>query len=364
VVRATDDSKKKGPETVSRTAEEPGQTLNVDLCFVPAEHEAEIKLPAVSGSSGRLVVEKVAGPTTEAADYPGQVFADETLSYTEAMLEFARRSKAKMADTSNELEQTDGDKTDLRAKKRVLHREQAVLRLKRSQLRECRRQQDQAWQQLKAQRREQHLVRKRQQLAGHKLPWGSKKAQDELWCQLRQQRQAQVQQRKQEDQVWRQQRQILCQQAAQLPLVTTWIAILVITDNCTRQCLGLPLFVAGPHVTAEMVVEALQSLLPPELLFLISDRGTHFTADIFKELSRNAEFIHVLIARHRPQSNGIAERFVRSLKEWLKDKSWHSDQQLDLLLAQFLADYNDRPHQGLPIPGLSPNEFANRIWLF
>jgi len=341
VARATDNSQKRGPETVSRTAEEPGQTLNVDLCFVPTEHEVEVKLPAVSGSSGRLVVEKIPAATTE-ADYPGCVFADETLSYTEAMLEFVRRSEAKMAATSNEMEPTDSDKADLRAKKRALHREQ-----------------DQAWQQLKAQWREQQ-----QQQAGHKLPWGSKKAQDELWRQLRQQRQAQIQQRKQEDQLWRQQRQALRQLAAQLPLVTSWIAILVITDNCTRQCLGLPLFVAGPHVTAEMVVEALQSLLPPELLFLISDRGTHFTADVFKELSRDAEFIHVLIARHRPQSNGIAERFVRSLKEWLKNKSWQSDQQLELLLVQFLADYNDRPHQGLPIPGLSPNEFANRNWLF
>ena len=42
-------------EPVSRTAEVPGQSLNVDICFVPAEHEDEAKLPAVSGSSGRLV---------------------------------------------------------------------------------------------------------------------------------------------------------------------------------------------------------------------------------------------------------------------------------------------------------------------
>ncbi len=28
-----------------------------------------------------------------------------------------------------------------------------------------------------------------------------------------------------------------------------------------------------------------------------------------------------------------------------------------------LAEYNDRPHQGLAIPGLSPNKFAARIWL-
>jgi len=356
-------SQKKGPETVSRTADQPGQTLNVDLCFVPNEHDSELKLPAVSGSSGRLVVERVADQQTE-NEYPGQVFGDESLSYSEAMVEFVRRSEAKMESAPPDREQSDHDEADLKTQKQKLRREEAALRLKRGQLRACRSQQDQAWRQLKKQRREQQAVRQTQRQEGHKAAWGSKKAQDTLWRQLRLQRQAQIQQRHQEDQLWRQQRQTLREQLAHLPVVTSWIAILVITDNCTRQCLSLPLFIAGSHVTADMVAEALQTLLPPDLQFLISDRGIHFTADIFKELKRQAQFIHVLIARHRPQSNGIAERFVRTLKEWLKDKAWHSALQLQLLLAQFLEDYNNRPHQGLPIPDLSPNEFANRIWLF
>jgi hypothetical protein len=168
---------------------------------------------------------------------------------------------------------------------------------------------------------------------------------------------------KQEVVEWRQKRNLIREQLSLLPIVTAWIAILVITDNCTRQCLGLPLFVVGSKVTAEMVVEALWVLLPPELQFLISDRGTHFTAKVFQELARSEEFIHILIARHRPQSNGIAERFVRTLKEWLRDKTWANDEELATLIEHFIAEYNDRPHQGLPIPGLSPNEFANRIWL-
>lgn len=125
----------------------------------------------------------------------------------------------------------------------------------------------------------------------------------------------------------------------------------------------MPLFLAGSHVTAEMVVAALRVLLPVDLQFLISDRGTHFAADVFQQFAQEVEFVHVVIARHRPQSNGIAERFVRTLKEWLADKAWQSNQELLEFLLLFVLEYNDRPHQGLPIPGLSPNEYAKRIWL-
>ena len=89
----------------------------------------------------------------------------------------------------------------------------------------------------------------------------------------------------------------------------------------------------------------------------------HFTAAVFATLAEDETFVHVVIARHRPQSNGIAERFVRTLKAWLRDKDWQDEQALADLLGDFLREYNDRPHQGLPIPGLSPNEFAARIGL-
>jgi transposase InsO family protein len=139
--------------------------------------------------------------------------------------------------------------------------------------------------------------------------------------------------------------------------------MLGLTDNCTRQRPGLPLCVAGSEVTAEEVVAALRALLPAELQFLISDRGTHFTAHQFAQFAQEEDFVHVLIARHRPEANGIAERFVRTLKSWLAERAWDGVEGLGPLLAQFAAEYNDRPHQGLGIPGLSPNEFAARFWL-
>lgn len=349
--------KKKSYEPVSRTADLPGQTLNVDLCFVPADHQVQQKLPAVSGSSGRLVVV----PEREGAaepDHPGRIFAAAELAYETAMLEFVARQQAEASASQDQVEPVAAQELDLKTQKRRLRQKQANLTSQRRQIREQRRQEDQAWQQLKAARQQ---ATPRQ--AGQRAAWGSRKTQTQQWQQVRQQRRQQLEQRQQEDEHWRRQRQQLRQQAAELPLVTCWIAILVITDNCTRQCLGLPLFSAGSHLTAEMVVEALQYLLPPELQFLISDRGTHFTASVFRQLAQAQDFIHVLIARHRPQSNGIAERFVRTLKEWLARKSWSSIAELEHLIAEFIAQYNDRPHQGLPLPGLSPNEFAKRIWL-
>lgn len=84
--------KKSSFDPVSRTADEPGQTLNVDLCFVPVSHLVDVKLPAVSGSSGHLVVERLKKPGQE-PDYPSKIFADTELNYAEAIQAFMKASR-------------------------------------------------------------------------------------------------------------------------------------------------------------------------------------------------------------------------------------------------------------------------------
>jgi len=335
----------------------------VDLCFVPATHEVADKIPAVSGSSGRLKVQR-SEIEKEAREWPGRVFENSELSYEEAMLEFVAASREQEKQPQKENNETEqAGSGSLKAQKRALKREEVQLRTERQQVREKRKLEDAAWREARAVRKVERQTDQALSKEQRRQQRQARRTRDEAWRSLREQRRVTLEQRKCEDLQWREKRRSLRERISQLPVITAWIAILVIVDNCTRQCLGLPLFVAGANVTSEMIVEALRTLLPPELLFLISDRGTHFKAKAFKTLMHSEEFIHVLIARHRPESNGIAERFVRTLKEWLEDISWQNDHELALLLHQFLDEYNNRPHQGLAIPGLSPNEFSNRIWL-
>ena len=321
---------------------------------MPVSHEAEDKLPAVSCSSGKLVVEKPRGEDFE-RQYPGRVFEQEGLSYEEAMKGFISSSEAKSSSSSNIFLSPDAlEQEALTAQKKALNLEEVQLRNERREVRKQREEEDRVWNNLRAQRKDEKANQKGVSSA-------QKNAQDEYWKQVKKQRQEQKKRRNEEKKAWRRKRRDFKERKSQLPIITAWIAILVIIDNCTRQCMGLPLFIEGSSITAALIVEALQGLLPDQLQFVITDRGPQFRADVFKEFLGTQGVNLVLIAKHRPQSNGIAERFVRTIKEWLKDKTWENIQELKKLIEIFIIEYNDRPHQGLPIAGLSPNEFAHRL---
>ena len=92
---------KRSHEVVVRTAEQPGQAVNIDLCFVPEEHVAQEKLPAVSGSSGHLVVERLHS-SSEEAHWSGQVFAEPDLDYGEAMHQYAQATRDRLVPRQSE----------------------------------------------------------------------------------------------------------------------------------------------------------------------------------------------------------------------------------------------------------------------
>ena len=280
------------------------------------------------------------------------------MSYAEQMSRYGQQRTLKRSQRRRRASQS--------AEQLQLRIEQESLRNQRRQQRLARHQADEKWRLTKqAWRSYQQSWRKVSRKEKHRQRAENEAVQAQ-WRQQKAARRAELAQRQVEDEKWRYSRaQLQARQTDLTPPTPShhkWLAILVIVDNCTRRCLALPLFTAGAHVTSQMVVLALQSLLPAELQFLISDNGPQFKAELFAELAHAANFIHIRISPGRPCTNGIAERFVQTLKSWLAAQSWSNPAQMEALLAEFIAFYNDRPHQAKHLNGLSPNEYARRLF--
>jgi transposase InsO family protein len=305
-----------------------------------------------------LVVSRVKG-SEEERTWPGRIFEREDLSYPEAMDHFiaARRAKEALAPADAVGAQAPGDR---KAQRQALRSASWRLQLAREEERERRRLSDRAWKVLEEEQRAALPAR-----AAPERPRGlpTRARLDRGWRAHWAQRHQELARRREADAGWRRERGQIRQEAHALgaEVVSAWIAVLVLVDNCTRRSRGLPLFAVGAHVTAELVAEALAALLPKRLAYLIADRGAHFTAAVIKDLEKGRGFVRVPLARHRPRSNGIAERFIETLKAWLADKEWQAAEELAVLLVEFRDYYNDRPHQGSELAGLSPNQYAARL---
>jgi len=343
-------------------APQPDQTYNLDLCVVPWTHAAAQDLPAVSvyaAAAGVTPPDPAAPPPP--STWPGQIFADPELSYPAQMQGYAAQRTAKRA--------AKGPRQHQRRHKQAARAEwnarQDELRLQRRRVRLTRQAEEAAWREVRQAHRAAEQTRRGLSQAERKARKAERLAEQARWRQLKAARRDQHNQRESEDATWRQARQDLREQRALLDatvaLVTVWVAILVVVDNCTRRCVQVPLFTVGAHVTAAMVVAALRAACPPELQFLITDNGAQFIAQAFAEFVQETGFVHARIAPYHARTNGIAERFVRTLKEWLETHTWNSPEELETLLAEFLVWYNDRPHQGKELDGLSPNEYARRL---
>ena len=339
-------------------APKPNQTFNTDLCLVPATHEAGQPLKSVTvAAAAKREISSEPDMAPAATEWPGQVFQDQETTYDQKMVAYVQERAAK------------GQRKQQRQRKQtqraLLKATEQELRCQRRRQRWARQASDQAWRDYRQTRRAQDKHWKALPQAEKRQKRAERRAQNQEWRQQRAARQVEMQARIQEDEAWHQARQAIRQEQAQWkqtpPPVSDWLSILAVLDNCTRGSPGLPVFEAGAHVTSEMVVAGLEPLLPSELRYLISDNGPQFRAEIFAALATRQSFVHVRIAPHRACTNGIAERFIQTLKKWLEEHTWHNAEELKKLLEEFLVFYNDRPHQGTALNGLSPNEYARRL---
>jgi hypothetical protein len=194
-----------------------------------------------------------------------------------------------------------------------------------------------------------------------------KKISKQVWRELKSNRSNEKTLIKQENLVWHQDIQNINSQIPNFskatPPVSNLYAVLIGIDNKSRKCHCLAPIIGGKNTTAEDVIKQLQTCLPKGLEYILSDNGTPFIAEEFIGLLADKGIVHIRISPYRPQTNGIAERHVRTMKEILSSKKWNSFAELSILLLESIKDYNDRPHQATELSGLSPNEFERRYFV-
>jgi hypothetical protein len=74
----------------------------------------QVKLPAVSGSSGRLIVERPK-PEADQPHWPGQIFADAEFGYEEAMQAYLAATQDRLSHTRTEKVAKGGRKSEKQA---------------------------------------------------------------------------------------------------------------------------------------------------------------------------------------------------------------------------------------------------------
>lgn len=118
--------------------------------------------------------------------------------------------------------------------------------------------------------------------------------------------------------------------------------ILVVVDAATKWIEAVPM----RHASTQSTIASLRSIFArfgvPRTI--VTDNGTQFTSEEFATFAKNNNIAHLRTAVYHPQSNGLAERAVRTIKEALKKIS---EGTLEEKLVKVLFNYRRTPcHEG------------------
>jgi putative transposase len=135
------------------------------------------------------------------------------------------------------------------------------------------------------------------------------------------------------------------------------LRILVVVDDCTRECLAL---VADTSISGLRLARELDRLLAqrgkPKMI--VSDNGTELTSNAILRWAGDHKVAWHYIAPGKPVQNAFAESFIGRLRdELLNEILFRSLPHVRTVLETWRADYNDeRPHSQLD--WMSPSIYA------
>jgi len=124
--------------------------------------------------------------------------------------------------------------------------------------------------------------------------------------------------------------------------------ILVVVDDCTRECLAL---VADTSISGTRVARELDRLLAErgKPKTIVSDNGTELTSNAILQWADDHKVEWHYIAPGKPTQNAFAESFIGRLRdELLNETLFRSLPHTRAVLEAWRADYNNgRPHSRL-----------------
>lgn len=140
-------------------------------------------------------------------------------------------------------------------------------------------------------------------------------------------------------------------------------------DTCDREAMRYVASTGGISAqnVQDLLIETTEyrfgSLKTPHMVQWLTDNGKCFTAKATVDLARSLGFDVRTTAAYSPQSNGVAEAFVKTFK---RDYVWFGDlSNAEAVMKQlpfWFEDYNNNaPHKGLGMK--SPREFLNNLKL-
>ena len=130
-----------------------------------------------------------------------------------------------------------------------------------------------------------------------------------------------------------------------------FVYILTYIDYFSKWCDAFPMRNQEASTVAALLVDKVFSYFGTPLQIL-TDQGRNFESELFQEMSRMLRIDHIRTTAYKPSTNGMVERFHRTLNSMIAKVVSNNQRDWDQWLPSVVAAYRGTVHEST---GFSPN---------
>jgi putative transposase len=127
-----------------------------------------------------------------------------------------------------------------------------------------------------------------------------------------------------------------------------WYFLVSVIDGFARYLIHWELLTSMKADDVTLVVQRALEKVPGVSPEIVSDNGSQYTSKDFKALIKHFQLQHIQIRIQHPESNGVIERFHRSVRDGLSDQELKDLMHARQIIEKWVAYYNnERLHAGI-----------------